>query len=131
MDHLWKCLSFLTHSSPMHPFSSPWKHRKTWRFSAFRGYRKGALGTNGLKRSNKMWTPSGAKMVKKNILTMKIITFHSIIAEKQNFWKKKKKVSSSAKLSRVMQKMLKTYLVLHAVRHCHQQWGHSCDGMIT
>ena len=33
----------------MHPFSSPWKHQKTVRFSdVFRGQRKGALGTNGL-----------------------------------------------------------------------------------
>ena len=37
----------LTHSFPMHPFSSPWKHQKTVRFSeVFRGKRKGALGTN-------------------------------------------------------------------------------------
>ena len=36
----------LTHSFPMHPFSTP----KTVRFSdAFRGWRKGALGKNGLK----------------------------------------------------------------------------------
>ena len=34
----------------MHPFSTPWKHQKTLRFSdAFMGWRKGALGTNGLK----------------------------------------------------------------------------------
>ena len=33
----------------MDPFSTPWKHKKTVRFSdAFRGQRKGALGTNGL-----------------------------------------------------------------------------------
>ena len=33
----------------MYPFSTPWKHPKTVRFSdIFRGYRKGALGTNGL-----------------------------------------------------------------------------------
>ena len=39
----------LTHSLPMHPFSTPWKHQKTERFSdVFRGLRKGALGTNGL-----------------------------------------------------------------------------------
>ena len=41
----------LTHSFPKHPFSAPWKHRKTVRFSnVFRGLRKGPLGTNGLKR---------------------------------------------------------------------------------
>ena len=39
----------LTHSLPMYPFSNPWKHQKTARFSdIFRGERKGALGTNGL-----------------------------------------------------------------------------------
>ena len=35
---------------PKHPFSTPWKHQKTVRFSnVFRGYKKGALGTNVLK----------------------------------------------------------------------------------
>ena len=39
----------LTHSFLMHPFSTPWKHQKTLRFSdIFRGQKKGALGTNGL-----------------------------------------------------------------------------------
>ena len=34
----------------MHPFSTPWKHQKTVRFSdVFRRQRKGALGTNRLK----------------------------------------------------------------------------------
>ena len=33
----------------MHPFSTPWTHLKTVRFSVFRGWRKGALGTNGLR----------------------------------------------------------------------------------
>ena len=33
----------------MHPFSTPWKHEKTLRFSdVFRKWRKGALRTNGL-----------------------------------------------------------------------------------
>ena len=33
----------------MHPFSNPWKHQKTVRFSdVFREARKGALETNGL-----------------------------------------------------------------------------------
>ena len=31
----------------MHPFSTPWKHQKTLVY-VFRGYRKAALGTNGL-----------------------------------------------------------------------------------
>ena len=40
----------LTHSFPTHPFYTPWKYLKTVRFSdVFRGYRKGALGTNELK----------------------------------------------------------------------------------
>ena len=39
----------LTHSFPMHPFSTHWKHQKTMRFSyVFMGWRKGALGRNGL-----------------------------------------------------------------------------------
>ena len=39
----------LTHSFRMHPFSTPWKHQKTLRFSdVFRGWRKDALGTNRL-----------------------------------------------------------------------------------
>ena len=38
----------------MHPFCTPWKPQKTSRFSdVFTGYRKGALGTNGL--SNTLW----------------------------------------------------------------------------
>ena len=33
----------------MHPFHAPWKHQKTLQFSdAFKGKRKGGLGTNGL-----------------------------------------------------------------------------------
>ena len=44
---------FLTHFFPMHLFSTPWKHQKTLRFSDFfRGWRKGALGTNGLSIGN-------------------------------------------------------------------------------
>ena len=38
----------LTHSFPMHPFSTPWKHQKTARFSVFSGERKGDLGKNTL-----------------------------------------------------------------------------------
>ena len=35
----------------MHPFSTPWKHQKTlWFSDVFKGYRKGALGTNGLSK---------------------------------------------------------------------------------
>ena len=38
----------LTHSFPMHPFSTLWKHEKTLPFSdVFRVYKKGALGKNG------------------------------------------------------------------------------------
>ena len=33
----------------MHPFHAPWKHQQTLQFSdAFKGKRKGGLGTNGL-----------------------------------------------------------------------------------
>ena len=36
----------------MHPLSTPWKHHKILLLSdIFRGWRKGALGTNDLKRS--------------------------------------------------------------------------------
>ena len=46
----------LTHLFQMHPFSPPWKHLKTVRFSdAFRGQRKGAFGTNGLVRNIAPW----------------------------------------------------------------------------
>ena len=42
-------LVVLTRLFPMHPFSTPWKHQKTVRFSdIFRGWKKGALKTNGL-----------------------------------------------------------------------------------
>ena len=42
----------LTHLFPMHPFSTAWKHQKTLRFSdVFRGQRKSALGTNGLRKN--------------------------------------------------------------------------------
>ena len=43
----------LTHSIPVHPFSTPWKHLKTLRVSdVFRRQSKGAFGTNGLKCTN-------------------------------------------------------------------------------
>ena len=50
---LLKCsvwyLTILTHSFPMHPFPIPWKNQKTVRLSNdFLGYKKGALGANGL-----------------------------------------------------------------------------------
>ena len=41
----------LTHYSPMLLFYTPWKHRKTKRFSdVFRGYRKATPGCNGLNK---------------------------------------------------------------------------------
>ena len=47
----------LTHLFPMHPFSAPWKHQKTWRFSdVFKGERKGALGTNRLNNQSRNQT---------------------------------------------------------------------------
>ena len=46
-------VSSLIHSFPMHPFSTPRKHQKTLRFfDVYRGLRKGALGTNGLKKNS-------------------------------------------------------------------------------
>ena len=41
----------LTHSFPLHPFSTPWKHRKTLRFSdVFReGVEKGCIGNEWAK----------------------------------------------------------------------------------
>ena len=49
--YLCKYISeILIHSFPMHRFSTSWKHQKTVRFSdVFKGWRKGALGTSGLK----------------------------------------------------------------------------------
>ena len=47
-----KTASQLTHSFPMHPFSTPWKHQKTVRFfDVFSGKTKGVLGMNGLSES--------------------------------------------------------------------------------
>ena len=38
----------------MHPFSTPWKHEKTVRLSGFsRGWKKGALRSNGLSNCHK------------------------------------------------------------------------------
>ena len=46
-----KQMSNLTHLLPMHTFSTPWKHQKTFRYSdVFKGLRKSALRTNGLTR---------------------------------------------------------------------------------
>ena len=39
----------LTHLFPMPLFSNYWKHQKTLRFPVFKGQRKDALGTNGLR----------------------------------------------------------------------------------
>ena len=55
-------MTTLTHSFPMHPFSTPWKHQKTVRFSdVFREQRKGALGANGLNR-NKLNDPKISRL---------------------------------------------------------------------
>ena len=48
-----KKLKSLTYSSPMRIFSTYWKNQKTLRFSdVFRACKKGALGTNGLKKKH-------------------------------------------------------------------------------
>ena len=37
----------------MHPFFAPWEYQQTiWLFDIFRGYRKGALGKNGLRKED-------------------------------------------------------------------------------
>ena len=42
----------LTHLLLMHPFSTPWKHQKTFRFyNVFKGQRKCVLEANGLRRN--------------------------------------------------------------------------------
>ena len=44
----------MSHAFSMYPFSIPWKHQKTVRYSdVFRGQRKGALGTDALTEENK------------------------------------------------------------------------------
>ena len=48
-----KLFGTLTHFSPMLHFYTPWKHKKTWRFSnIFRGYRNVTLGKNELMGNN-------------------------------------------------------------------------------
>ena len=60
----------LTHSFPMHPFSTPWKHQKTLRFSdVFRGQKKCAFGTNGLGLNVKTFCPNN-EMLYKNFFLM-------------------------------------------------------------
>ena len=44
------CSQFVTHSFPIHPFSTPWKHQFKV-FWCFQGVEKGCFGTNGLKSS--------------------------------------------------------------------------------
>ena len=42
----------LTHSFPMHSFSTPWKHQKTVKFSdVFRGVEKGCIGNERVKEN--------------------------------------------------------------------------------
>ena len=41
---------FLTHSFPMHPFSTSWKHRKV--FWCFQGVEKGCIGNEWVKLDN-------------------------------------------------------------------------------
>ena len=43
-----KVLSNLTHSFPMHPFSTPWKHQKTLR--CFQEVEKGCIGNEWVKK---------------------------------------------------------------------------------
>ena len=49
VEVLIKSATSLTHSFPVHLFSTPGKHHKTLLFlDVFKRYRKGALGRNGL-----------------------------------------------------------------------------------
>ena len=60
-SHILQLISWsLSHSFPMLSFPTHWKHWKTVSFSdVFRGQRKGALGTNGLRWKNgKIWEAS-------------------------------------------------------------------------
>ena len=60
-SHILLVISWsLSHSFPMLSFPTHWKHWKTVNFSdVFRGQRKGALGTNGLRWKNgKIWEAS-------------------------------------------------------------------------
>ena len=55
----WKIIStifedlsnIITHSFPMHPFSTPWKHQKTLRFYCFQGVEKGCIGNEWVKQA--------------------------------------------------------------------------------
>ena len=86
----WECSAFyLTHLFPMYPFSTSWKHLKTLQFSdVFRGYRKSALGTNGLNEkvhrmaqlrfhtftTNKIWMQMNSWCSSKNVRTTRSST---------------------------------------------------------
>ena len=49
VTHVRQCKLFSTHSFLMHPFSTPWKHKKTVRFSdVFRGVEKVCIGNEGV-----------------------------------------------------------------------------------
>ena len=43
----WPLILSLTHSFPMHPLSTPWKHQKTLKIEA--GVEKGSIGNKGAK----------------------------------------------------------------------------------
>ena len=54
-------VNVFTHSFPMHPFSTPWKHQKAVRFSnVFWGWRKSALGANRLNLHRQLKTISNS-----------------------------------------------------------------------
>ena len=46
-----KGISVLTHLFPMHPFSTPWKHKKTVKVSCFQGVEKGCIGNESVNNS--------------------------------------------------------------------------------
>ena len=86
----------LTHSSLMHPFSTPWKHKKTVRFSdVFRGKRRSTLGTNWLMCLKFIlnmfaWCAMNLETVFRNwVMTIhKITLIHSYHIFIKAFWEK-------------------------------------------
>ena len=54
----YRYLHLLTHSFPMHSFSTPWKHRKTARFcDVFRGVEEGCIGNKWVRiKSNSIFS---------------------------------------------------------------------------
>ena len=90
----------LTHLFPMPLFSNHWKHQKTLRFPVFKGQRKDALGTNGLRmyfswQSSMMEKNSGKEFIR--ILPSK---FHIVIHVLQSMYVNKINNNETRKIPR-------------------------------